>query len=143
MVAKFICEVEDDIGGDFQPARVLYSGTCNGYLRSILAEYGEFRHILQKYVHLTDGLVTAMSYAKQRAEFYGDRPMVLIVDTDKLSGDLYYDGEYHTKGLNIGSFLVSKEPSEADGRFNHEDWQAIQRIADEVTQASKEEVQLE
>lgn len=143
MVAKVVFGADTGERRGLDLPRVLYTGTGKNYLRDLLCERREFAQGSEKYVHLTEGRVTAMSYAAQRASFYDDSPLVLVVDTHKLMEDLHYSGEYKTRALNIGSFLPYEFSIDEDGKFSREDWLGMGRIEDMVIQSSEEELRRE
>lgn len=143
MVAKVVFGADTGERRSFDLPRVLYTGTGKKYLRDLLCERREFAQGSEKYVHLTEGRVTAMSYATQRASFYDDSPLVLVVDTYKLTEDLHYSGEYKTRALNIGSFLPYEFSVGEDGKFSREDWLGMSQIEDMVIQSSEEELRRE
>lgn len=143
MVAKIVSGAYADGRTDIDLPRLLYTGTGKNYLRDTLRERREFAHKSEKYVHLTEGPVTAMSYAAQRASFYRDSPVVLVVDTHKLIEDLHYHGGYETRALNVGSFLPYEFTIDEDGKFGREEWLGIGRIEDTVIQSSEEDVRRE
>jgi hypothetical protein len=120
--------------------RVLYTGTGSRYLRDMLLERGEFVHGGEEQVYLTQGEVTAMSYAAQRAKFYGDSPVVLVVDTHKLTEGLNYDGEYRARMLNVGSFLPYEFTPNEDDKFGREEYLGLIQLNDMVTQSSEDEI---
>lgn len=137
MVAKFVLSVKTP--DDIVPARVLYTGTCKGYVRDFIQRIG--RHVNPGgKVYLTECPFTAVGYALKRSRFYRDSPVVLVVDSDKLDGELFYTGDYETKALNLGSFLIFEPPP---GDFNEMRYRDILRIEARITHASDEEVRQE
>ncbi len=119
---------------------MLYTGTGKRYLRETLQSREEFAHGGEKQVHLTEGPLTAMSYAAQRAAFYGDSPVLLVVDTHKLSTEIRWSGEYEARALNMGSFLPYDLSVDEDGKFGREAPLALDVVADQVIRSSAEEV---
>lgn len=142
MVAKFICEVTEGVNDDFKPARIIYTGTGKRYLNQTLDLFGEFSHF-DKEVYLDESIFNACGYAKQRASFYGDVPTLLIVDSQKLKGKLYYDGRYRTKTLPVGSFLPYEIALDAQGKLCEEDYYRIIQTQDFVAGASEEDIRNE
>jgi len=90
MVAKFISELAEGREGQFEPAQVLYTGTTRNYLKETVQQLSDFRHFGND-VYLDFDPWTPMSYARRRAIFYIDRPVVLVVNTDKLEGSVISD----------------------------------------------------
>ena len=127
---------------DLDLPRILYTGTCRSYLRDKLCDQKEFVHEGEEPVHLSESSITALSYAAQRAKFYTDLPVVLVVDTYKLTEELRCRGEYETRALNIGSFLPYEFAFNEDGKFRREDYFNIRRIEDLVTHSSAEEIRV-
>lgn len=142
MVVKFICEVTEGVGDSFKPARVIYTGTGKRYLNQTLDLFGEFSQF-DKEVYLDESIFNACGYAKQRASFYGDVPTLLIVDSRKLKGEIYYDGRYRTKTLPLGSFLPHEIKLDARGKLCEEDYYRITQIQDIITEASEEDIRNE
>jgi hypothetical protein len=103
MVAQFIVQVNTE--PDFEPARVLFTGTGRQYLCHSLQAYQAFRHERDSSVHLTNSPATAMSYATKRSKFHKDTPVVLVVDTKKMDGEILFYGMYRTECLSMGSFI--------------------------------------
>jgi len=119
---------------------VLYTGTGAEYLRDSIRAFGEFRHATQPFVYLDENPFAPMGYALQRSNQYGDSPVVLVVDTDKLDQELFYDGTYRTEALNLGSFLPYELPVGPDGRVSEEASLGVYRVADLVLRKSCEEI---
>ena len=139
MVARFVCEVTEG-AEDFEPARVLYTGTGKKYLCDTLRTHGEFRQGKGQHVHLTEGRVTAMSYASQRARFYNDVPILLVVDTEKVTEEICYDGEYKARALNVGSFLPYDIRIDQEGKFGWDDWLGVGRIETILVESSENDI---
>jgi len=122
MVAKLVIKVTEGIGEGFEAARVLYTGTGREYFRETLRARGEFRHEgIDNYIDLSEDPFTAMACVRERALFYRDSPVVLVVDTAKLEGEPYFDGEYKTRGLNVGSFLPYRFSLDDEKRISEDD----------------------
>jgi len=142
MVAKLVVEVTEGIGEDFEAARVLYTGTSRRYFRDMVRTRGEFCHEgIDNYINLSEDPFTAMGYARERALFYRDSPVVLVVDTARLDGELYFDGEYRTRRLNVGSFLPYQFSLDDDTRISEEDCSRILEMDAVVTEASTAEIE--
>lgn len=139
VIKRAYAEPEDEDMGLDHP-RVLYTGTGKNYLREKLCNRKVFVHEEEKPVHLSESSITALSYAAQRAKFYGDLPLVLVVDRYKLTEELHCQGEYETMALNIGSFLPYEFTLDKNGKFAKEDYFRIRQVEELVTHSSAEEV---
>ena len=144
MVAKFVYEVTGGVYDDFEPVRVLYTGTGKKYLYDRLKAEERFKHAgMHDQVHLTQEPITALGYARQRAIFYSDSPVVLVVDVDKLRGEILYNGEYRAKALNIGSFLPYDFSIGDNGQISELDWLGIYSMEALITRKTQEEIRQE
>ena len=144
MVAKFVYEVAEGPGDDFELARVLYTGTGRKYLHDRLRAEGCFKHSgTNDDIHLTQEPTVALGYSRQRSIFYGDSPVVLVVDVDKLSGEICYNGEYRAKALNIGSFLPYDFSIGDNGQISEQEWLGIYSMEALITKKSQEGIRHE
>lgn len=135
-------EATEGIVSDLKPARVLYTGTGEKYLREKLRLFREFRH-LGKDIYLDESPLSACGYALQRAEFYGDSPVLLIVDSQRLKEDLYYDGRYKTRSLPLDSFLPFELSLDAQEKVQEEDYHCIIQIEEMILKASEQDIRRE
>lgn len=135
-----MCEVGEGVSDDFELPRVLYTGTGREYLGQTLEVLGEFRH-LGKEVYLDESLFNACGYALQRAKFYDDSPVLMVVDSQKLKGEVRYDGRYKAKALPLGSFIPYEISPDVHGKLQEADYDAILNIKDLVTTASQEDIE--
>jgi len=140
MVARLVYEITEGIDEDSESARVLYTGTCRRYLREAITRFGRFKHDTGSDVHLSKCAVTAAGYAVKRSQFYNDSPVVLVVDTEKLDGDLQYFGEYRTRALNVGSFLPYRFTLNEDGRADANVFAGIRELKKFVIESSELEI---
>ena len=130
MVAKFRYEVSEGVD-DHEPARVLYTGTTVSYFADTFRREGEFRHKANP-VFLSEDLWIPCSYAVKRSRFYGDSPLLLIVDAQKLESELQYDGIYRTDALNMGSFLPYQISPDPRGKLTVQDYNQIIRMSHQI-----------
>jgi len=139
-MAKFICEVEG-LADAFAPPRALYSGTCSQYARDLLHRRGFFRHeAAGQPVHLSEQPLIAMSVARRRACFYKDAPLALVVDAERMEGDVRFDGKYRVDELKMGSFLPYEFSLDENGQFTEEDVAGLLRMKDWLLQSSDEQI---
>ena len=140
MVAKLIINKGIDKKG-FKQDRVLYTGTTRRYLCDVIKVFGRFEHKkISDFVYLDNSSANALAYAAERATFYNDLPVVLVVDTEKLEGELYYYGEYKVHALNIGSFLTYEFHLDKKGKYKIEDYYKIKAMGNEIVQLSEFEL---
>ena len=141
MVVKFVNEVTRGEDTNQELPRILYSGTTGRYLEERLRQNERFTHSMGQPVYLTEHDLTALSVARQRALFYDEDPVLLIVDTNKLDGELRYDGSYKTMGLNVGSFVPYRFALSMDRYVDRAVYGEIQHIAARLQDATREEVE--
>ena len=141
MVVKFVNEVRTGQSASQGLPRILYSGTTDRYLEESLRQNGQFMHVMEQPVYLTEHDLTALSVAGQRALFYDEDPMLLIVDTDKLEGELRYDGSYKIEGLNVGSFVPHRFALSPDGYIDRSIYGEIEHIAARLQDATREDIE--
>ena len=139
MVAKLISELAEGRNGQFKPARVIYTGTTRKYLKETLQQLSEFRHSGND-VYLDSDPWTPMSYARRRAIFYIDMPAVLVVDTDKLERNVYFNGMYRTEALDIGSFLPYEIKLDYDGKLTIDDYLSLRQMGDRIRETPEENI---
>lgn len=123
-----------------QTNRVVFTGTGKRYLKETMSKKGEFILPGEPYVFLHISPISAMGYAAQRSAFYDDSPVVLVVDRDKLYGDVLYDGVFRTRALNPESFLPYELSLDVHGRCYAEDYCAMLDTADRIIEATPERV---
>jgi hypothetical protein len=141
MVAKVVWDITCGADNKFEPTRVLYTGTGRKYLRDRLKAEGCFKHSgMNEDIYLTQEPITALGYARERAIFYVDSPVVLVVDVDRLMGEVHYNGEYRAKAINIGSFLPYGFSIGDDGQVSERDWLNIYSMEVLVTRKTEEEL---
>lgn len=139
MVVKFVYEVTEGVSDDFEPAQVLYTGTTTPYFCRTLRTLREFRHMV-KPVCLSDNLWTPCGYAVERSRFYGDSPLLLIVDPQKLESELEYDGFYRVDALPFGSFLPYQISPDPHGKLREPDYDEVIRISHLLPERNKDEI---
>ncbi|MEK6888391.1 MAG: hypothetical protein AABX14_05595 [Candidatus Aenigmatarchaeota archaeon] len=66
---------------------LLYHGTTRSYHDKRIREFGLYRHVADS-VDLTSGESSAMGYAVQRARYYRNAPILLVVRTHLVSSNL-------------------------------------------------------
>jgi len=129
----------EDEDGREQP-RVLYTGTGRRYLLQMLDQFGEFAHRSGEWIYLDPSLCTPCSRAVQRANQYGDRPVLLVVDAQKVSDELKYEGEYKVRGLSLGSFLPYELHSDENGKIPASDFESIKAVEEYLIGSTVDEV---
>ena len=139
MALRLVPEMRPRTDQDLELPQVLYTGTTKGYLREKVRATECFEH-LSGYVHLSRNASTALGYALQRALFFGRTPVLLVVDTRKLKGDLYHYGEYKTRALNLGSFLPYEFSLDEASQIGKDIYSSLREVEDLLIPASEEYV---
>ena len=109
------------------PPRILYNGTCLGYLNRCIKHTGK---IIGSPIYLTTSPNEARSFAMKRARQYNDISTVLIIDTKKLENNMKYDSSciWTINYLIMNSFypIFKKRTRTHGGYCSVKEWIALE-----------------
>lgn len=139
MVVKLLGQPGEVVEESRDHDRVLYTGTTKGYLDLSFMQKGDYSPLSDR-VYLCQSAGNSTAYAVERAGFYNDTPLLLIVDTEKVESGIDCHPQLTARSLNIGSFIPYEFQLDKDGVCDKDEFPHIENLTNEIIQLSENDV---